>query len=392
MKNILFYMGGYDHPFFREQFNCQGETFVFIPDHDSLAETEIKRNLLETNTLKFKIKAHLKELLLKLFRFVGIPQFRVKFASDEIDKIYSRFPLITNKPYILEIEDVSILFWYRKTILHKKSARFIMKYFLQSDKCEAILPWTQASYNSIKAIYGENEKIMSKTKVLYPAIKPKIDEVHIKNKAKKEGKIEVLFVGPGYPGIGFFAKGGYDLLKAFSTMENDNMNLTIVSGVPQNIQDEYKADNILFKKNIPQKEIVSLFMNSDIFVLPTYMDTFGFAMLEAMSYGIPVITTDNFAAPEIVMDGKTGIVIKHAKSYYKDFLPAFLPMRDQKHPFVKKLMNDEDNYMIESLQKAMQTLAMDKGKRVDFGLKGLVEAVNGRFSCHQRQKKLSPIL
>ncbi|MFT4803964.1 MAG: glycosyltransferase involved in cell wall biosynthesis [Psychroserpens sp.] len=36
---------------------------------------------------------------------------------------------------------------------------------------------------------------------------------------------------------------------------------------------------------------------TDVFVSPTYEEAFGFALLEASAYGIPVISTNHYAIP-----------------------------------------------------------------------------------------------
>jgi glycosyltransferase involved in cell wall biosynthesis len=49
---------------------------------------------------------------------------------------------------------------------------------------------------------------------------------------------------------------------------------------------------------------------SDIFVMPSFSESFGVAAAEASSYGLPVIASDVGGVPEIVRDGETGILIQ----------------------------------------------------------------------------------
>lgn len=52
------------------------------------------------------------------------------------------------------------------------------------------------------------------------------------------------------------------------------------------------------------------FLNSDIFVFPSYYhnETFGLVNLEAMEYKLPVISTNEGGIPDVVEDGKTGLI------------------------------------------------------------------------------------
>jgi glycosyltransferase involved in cell wall biosynthesis len=56
----------------------------------------------------------------------------------------------------------------------------------------------------------------------------------------------------------------------------------------------------------------NFFLTSDIFVLPTYYsnECFPLVLLEAMSYGLPVVSTSEGGIPDIVINEKTGFIIQ----------------------------------------------------------------------------------
>lgn len=60
------------------------------------------------------------------------------------------------------------------------------------------------------------------------------------------------------------------------------------------------------------KEKKEAFQNADIFVFPTFysLETWGLVNIEAMQAGLPVISTDEGAIPDIVDDGVTGFISK----------------------------------------------------------------------------------
>jgi len=53
----------------------------------------------------------------------------------------------------------------------------------------------------------------------------------------------------------------------------------------------------------------NFFSNIDIFVLPSKFETFGIAILDAMLYSTPIITSNSWGPDEIIEDGVTGLKI-----------------------------------------------------------------------------------
>lgn len=52
------------------------------------------------------------------------------------------------------------------------------------------------------------------------------------------------------------------------------------------------------------------FSQADIFIHPSYIESFGIAILEAMSYGLPIITTSIGGIPDLVQNGENGITVE----------------------------------------------------------------------------------
>ena len=59
--------------------------------------------------------------------------------------------------------------------------------------------------------------------------------------------------------------------------------------------------------NSPQ--LLRLYQEADLFVLPTLADCFGNASIEAMATGLPVVTTAMGGIPDIVEHGVTGYLL-----------------------------------------------------------------------------------
>jgi len=66
---------------------------------------------------------------------------------------------------------------------------------------------------------------------------------------------------------------------------------------------------VIIKNTIPHEELIGIYSEVDIFVLPTLADGFGMVITESMSQGTPVITTENSAGPDIIKHNENGWII-----------------------------------------------------------------------------------
>jgi len=67
--------------------------------------------------------------------------------------------------------------------------------------------------------------------------------------------------------------------------------------------------NVMIKENIPHTEMMQVYSQADVFVLPTLADGFGMVITEAMSQGIPVIASENCCGPDVIEHEKNGWII-----------------------------------------------------------------------------------
>jgi|Deesub1362B_J571_1020462.scaffolds.fasta_scaffold12345_1 glycosyltransferase involved in cell wall biosynthesis len=69
----------------------------------------------------------------------------------------------------------------------------------------------------------------------------------------------------------------------------------------KNLIDEYKLkDNVLFLGNVSDEELSELYSKSKIFYLPSTHEMFGIVFAEAMAHGLPVVSSNTTAIPEVV--------------------------------------------------------------------------------------------
>jgi glycosyltransferase involved in cell wall biosynthesis len=69
-------------------------------------------------------------------------------------------------------------------------------------------------------------------------------------------------------------------------------------------------DNIKFTSWLQHNEVESYYKKSDVLILPSYAEGFPNVILEALNYGLPIISTDVGAISESVIDNYNGFLIK----------------------------------------------------------------------------------
>ena len=123
----------------------------------------------------------------------------------------------------------------------------------------------------------------------------------------------ILFIGR----INFAEKGVGYLVEALPKVLNSGIdaNLVIVGGgetgrLEKLIADLKIKDKVVLAGKQPFAELVKYINASDVFVVPSvWLETFGQVTIEAMACGVPVVTSDAGASPDINIDGQTGFVV-----------------------------------------------------------------------------------
>ncbi len=132
------------------------------------------------------------------------------------------------------------------------------------------------------------------------------------NTERKNKTIQFTFLGL----IGE-RKGVFDLLKAAKMLIEKGEKICLNIGGNGDIERLNKEiinlkleNNIRFLGWISEDERDLLLKKTDIYVLPSYGEGMPMSVLEAMSYGIPVISTNVGGIPELVVDKEAGYIIE----------------------------------------------------------------------------------
>jgi len=328
-----------------------------------------------------------------LSKFIPVPiakAYLQKYTKiPEADLIFSYNHLVfKKKPWIVNIEWLHML--TGANIKHLFQYRKVVEKAFSSNYCKGILTWNEVAKRSILMNLNCG-RFQDKLEVVYPAVSKK----GFVKKYNKE-KVKLLFVGAGGPSdhMSFLHKGGLELIEAFILLDEiyNNLELVIRSPIFEHTKRRIRHySNIrLIEQKIPWSMLEQEFKSADIFVHPTHYAN-SFSILDAMSYELPIITSDVYNNPEWVEDGVTGFIIKTSDKipyYWKNLIPSgpTLMLR-QFNDAIRKV----DRRIVQELVKKISILVEDGGLRRRMGRAAKQEIEEGKFSIKQRNKKLKEI-
>lgn len=293
---------------------------------------------------------------------------------------------IPSQPFVVDFEHIYALLNY--TFFTELQKQKLLQN-LSHERCKALLPWSEAAKKTLEQFYTREEysQISHKVKVLYPAI-PSYTSSGLKphyTYVKKTKQLKLLFIGKD-PG----RKGLFEVLEAFTEINKkfkDKVALYVVSNLTQEDKDKYKQSNLYFypASFSHNKLVTHFFLPSDIFIMPTHADTFGMVFLEALSCGLPVITTCQFATPEFIRDGQNGFFVASDNLFLNSIvIPSKKETGDYYDHIEEKLVKDIIN-KIEHILKNSSMISFMKNEAIkDF-------APYGKFSLETRNSVLKDI-
>ncbi|GBG14972.1 uncharacterized protein NMK_2573 [Novimethylophilus kurashikiensis] len=126
--------------------------------------------------------------------------------------------------------------------------------------------------------------------------------IEMGERAKLVGSKKVLFVGTDWK-----RKGGPVLLDAFRMIRqyHPDAELFIVGCTP-----DIQEHNVHVIGRVAREDLHLYFTGARVFALPTELEAFGIAFVEAMHFGLPILGTAIGAVPELVEIGVNGYLVK----------------------------------------------------------------------------------
>jgi glycosyltransferase involved in cell wall biosynthesis len=187
--------------------------------------------------------------------------------------------------------------------------RLFEKWFAKS--ADVVVAVSEYTADAVVALGVPRNKIS----VIYPALDPPGIRKPVKDKLKT---INILSIGVISP------RKGYDIAIESLAGLGDNFALIIAgddTACPAYVEKLRGlsaslgfSDKVRFAGRVSDDELEELFAEADIYIQPSFLEGFGISALEAAARGIPVITTDVGAIPEIFEDGSTALFVEAGDS------------------------------------------------------------------------------
>jgi glycosyltransferase involved in cell wall biosynthesis len=206
-------------------------------------------------------------------------------------------------PYIVAVRDTDANVFFRKMLYLRKTGINILK------EANKIVFLSKAYKDSVIGKYipiDLREEIYSKAVVIPNGI----DKFWLKNTGKakeiqERDRIKLLQVG-----VVSKRKNTPTTIKTVEILQNRGyeVDFTIVGRINNNSIYKQIKDKQFTKyiSHVPKEELIEIYRENDIFVMPSITETFGLVYAEAMSQGLPVIYTRSQGFDGQFEDGEVG--------------------------------------------------------------------------------------
>jgi len=246
-----------------------------------------------------------------------IEAIRVPENDYAIIQTFNRFSL-TNRPYIIYLENPTALFHYelgrRKSFLGKRKLRL----YLNDINLKAVVCMSGACLNTLESVLP----VEIPERITQTQIYPLVPLNSFVNKKEIEKRVKAHVLRCLYISSDFVIKGGKEIFQALAAINQKfKIELTIITqkaSIPEKYLTQIRESNWvrLLEFNLPFSSLEKIYSESHILLHPTLKDSFGLVILEAVKAGLPVISTDLYAIPELVKDNKNGFLIEPPVRYF----------------------------------------------------------------------------
>jgi glycosyltransferase involved in cell wall biosynthesis len=268
---------------------------------------------------------------------------------------------------------------------HFRPYRRLVAQILLTQTCRKIITSVSVGKKALVDSLGVPH-LEEKVEVVYPAVSRKGFTKHYEGDSCR-----ILFVNSSNLPRQFHMKGGKEALEAFLVLKQRYRDVQLVmrSDVPDDIRARYRGIQGLkvIDRVMPWSELEQEFQHADIFLLPSHITPHA-VFVDAMSYELPIVTTDVWGNSELVTDGQTGFLVP--KSRVADDFAQGIPWGRTRA--FEEVVRRVDPAMVENLVRKLAWLIENPAMRRRMGKEGRHEVEQGRFSITMRNYRLRRIL
>lgn len=181
------------------------------------------------------------------------------------------------------------------------------------NKCDMLIALSEEWKERLSQIVPEEKiTIIENYSVLH--------EDALEERIKREGNNTVLFLGE----LGK-RKGCYDIPDVIEMVKKRVPNVKFILAGVGNDSDEKKIRHLIKEKDLSENIVFpgwvrgdtkdKLLREADVFFLPSYNEGMPMSVLDAMGYGLPVVSTNVGGIPKIVHNGKNGFCCEAGDTY-----------------------------------------------------------------------------
>jgi len=260
----------------------------------------------------YKMPSKLFHRIFSLWQKLGFPPVEYLTGNINIFHSFDWFcPASKKAKIVATIFDVTPLShpeWHTKANIQQHSKRLLTI----KKRADFITTISESSKKDIVKVLGiDPEKII----VAYPGIDRKRfymikNKLLIKNKLNKYGLEPgyLLFVGTLEP-----RKNIQRLIKAYNLLRLKKK-LVLVGRPGKGIEKLTFAKNIIWLNYVSDEDLPFIYNGASLFIYPSLYEGFGMPVLEAMSSGVPVITSNVSSLPEVVGEAVILVEPKNIKA------------------------------------------------------------------------------
>lgn len=269
-------------------------------------ELKFSDNLSELSNFSFK----------KILFFVRVIKNLIfKLISHKPDLVY--FTIVpTGVSFYRDLVFVFILKFFRKKIVYHFHGQGVPQ-FVTSRLNTVLYNWLLKKAYVIHLSKGLLEKEFESLKIKKSKsyfVNNGVDDLNISPVYSKEKVCNILFFSNKFP-----SKGVFILLDVLAKIKKEGLDFKLIfigGSAGQDVDDDIKAkiinenldSNINLLGGIYTDEKYAYFENADIFIHPTLNDALPLVLLDAMQFGLPIISSKIGAIPEIIEDEKNGFL------------------------------------------------------------------------------------